>query len=100
MKLYYSALALGAVTQTALWWYLVVLLRRTGCGKWAVSIGYDVIWITYLTGFLACAMAVTALFFKPSGKWLPALLLVGAIVGTAVFAALHLSGKVGQYIKH
>ena len=99
MKLFYIILTFGTVAQAGLWWYLVVLLKRTEWGRWAISIGQDLIWIAYVTGFVACAMPAIALFLKRSGKWLPTVLLVGAIVGIVIFAALHLSGKVGQYIK-
>jgi len=48
---------------------------------------------------MAFGMPAIALLLKRSGKWLPTVLLLGAIVGTVIFAMWHLSGKVGQYIK-
>lgn len=99
MKVYYLILAFGTVAGGGFWWYLIILLKRTGFGRVATSIGHDVVWITYVASFVACAMPGVALLMKRPGKWFPILLLVVAGIGSAIFVALNVSGKVGQYIK-
>jgi len=79
--------------------YVIILLLRTNFGAQSTSIGQDVIWIVYGTCLVGCALAILSWGLSTGSKAWSTVMLGVVLLPTAVFALLHVSGKVGEYIK-
>lgn len=93
-------LCVGLVAQVAGWVYVVELLKRTRMGELETSIGNDVVVIVYLVAAVGVAAPLWLLRAgkNPRRAWGVLLLLTGVAL-LVCFAWLHLSGKVGHYVK-
>jgi hypothetical protein len=99
LVIYSGTLFGSSILAVLLTWYVVVLLVRTHFGSQPTSVGQDVIWIVYVTALVACTLAVASCFLRPTEKLWGMLIAIATALPTLAFAALHLLGRVGQYIK-
>lgn len=86
-------------SQGAIWFYLVVLLRRTQWLERETSIGADTVAVIYASAILSCVGAGLLFWKTPIDRRLTIALFALAILALILFAALNASGRAGPWTK-
>ena len=94
-------LSIVVIVEVFIWWYSITLLLRTNWAQQCTSIGNDVIIYMYILCAFACFCSIYMAFKKgmPFPLLMIAIVVIFALLPSAIFVYLNVSGKVKEFHK-